>query len=341
MDEARELFKNEGYLLEGLLAGDAWGELYRAVYVSHRREVLFRRFVPAIGEAAPWELAAAEIQAWARVDHPGVLQPLDWGSPRAGPYLATEMPDGAPLFSLVEEPGSLDRLDPMLVFASLVDAIESARALGVLHLGLGLSNVWVAAGCEVKVSEFGLWYVHNEHTGLVALDEGFCAPEQGGTERASAATDVFALGLMLVALHGGADAAARAAGGDHGALVSSGLPAGAQAVVSRCLAADPLERPRTAGELAAALGMSQRTSACTFRDCPVCRLKEDIARDKRSRPPTVSERLRAFTGPGVMESDTRDRGAARGGSLYDSLLPWIAIATLALATFVVWWLAFK
>jgi eukaryotic-like serine/threonine-protein kinase len=340
MDENRELFINEGYMLEELLAGDTWGELHRAVYVPHRREVLFRRFVQAIGEAAPWELAAAEIQAWARVDHPGVLQPLDWGNPQSGPFLATDLPEGVPLGVFVEGRDASEALDPITVFAQIISAVESARVLGVLHLGLGLTNIWVSPAGSVKLSEFGLWYLDREYPALLALDDAFFAPEQSTAGHATAAADVYALGLILLALFGGTGAAAVAAGGDLSVLMSIELPDGVREVVPRCLAADPFARPRAAGELGAALGLAPSEEAFTFRDCPVCRLKEEIAREKGAGSATVSERLRALAG-GAPGAPVQDEGQRRPAPVIDPIIPWIAIAALVLATLVVWWLAFR
>jgi serine/threonine protein kinase len=343
MEDVRELFIDEGYLLEELLASDSWGELYRATYLSHRRRVLFRRFVPGLAEPAPWELAEAEIQAWARVDHPGVLQPLDWGNPAAGPYLATELPAGLPLASLVKGEGAGDALDVTAVFAGLLDAVESARVLGILHLGLGLTNVWVSPDCSVRVSEFGLWYLRREFPAIDVPAEPCLAPEQRCGGRLSAATDVFALGMIFVALCAGIDASSIAA--REGPLPHE-LPPGMGPVLSNCFAEDPLARPRTAGELRSALGMAPLAQPCTFRDCPVCRLKEEIARDMRSRPVTVLGRMRALAGGAPGRADRgRDSAQAehpgRPGPAIDPIIPWIAIAALVLATLVVWWMAFR
>ena len=340
MNDTSELFKDQGYLLGDLLATDSWGELYAATYVGHARDVLFRRFVPALSGERTWKLAAAEIQAWARIDHPGVVQPLDWGAAQAGSYLATAMPEGVPLAALVGEQSGLERLDPGEVFAGLLGAVEAAARWGVLHLGLGLTNVWVAESA-VGVSEFGLWYVRSEFPEILAEAGQFEAPEQSAGGRAVAASDTYALGLLYVALHQGLTVARSAASGEFDAL-------GLEPVIARCLAPQPLLRPRTE-ELSLALGLKAPALEDSFRDCPVCRLKEQIARDRSERRGGLAGRFRDFMmeedldGPAPSPPDpARKPEATRPASdTFLALFPWVAIALLALATLAVWWLAFR
>src|SRR5450759_1993903 len=155
MNDATELFKEQGYLLDDLLATDSWGELYSATYTGHGRRVLFRRFRPALSDPRACGLAAAEIEAWARMDQRAVIQPLDGGAAPAGSYYAAMVPEGLPLACALSEDSGLELFDPEEVFGGVLEAVEAAARWGVLHLGLGLTNVWVTDGA-VGVSEFGL-----------------------------------------------------------------------------------------------------------------------------------------------------------------------------------------
>jgi len=249
MNDATELFKEQGYLLDDLLATDSWGELYSATYTGHGRRVLFRRFRPELSDTRAWGLAAAEIQAWARIDHPAIIQPLDWGAAPAGPYYAAMMPGGLPLASALTEDSGLELFDPEEVFGGVLEAVEAAARWGVLHLGLGLTNVWVTDGA-VGVSEFGLWYVRAEFPETFDDTGLFSAPEQRTGGRAMAATDVYALGLLYLALHQGLAAAKSASAGD---LEEMDI----EPVISRCLGPNPVLRPRL-DEVASGLGLAAR-----------------------------------------------------------------------------------
>jgi serine/threonine protein kinase len=284
--EDSDLLKDAGYRLHEPLGDDGWGGLYRARYLPHDREVLLRMFsAPVAGEAGAWELLLAEIGAWARIDHPGVLQVLDWGRQGDRCFLATKMPAGRPLAAvLLQEPGSSDDY-------------------------------------AVQVAEFGFWYVAREFPELKVPDGLFEAPEQGEGGHATAASDVYSLGIVYLALLFGPDAAGAAARGNS-------LPAGLgdlHPVVARCLERRPLERYRSAGELAGAFGLSPDRRPCReYRDCPLCQLKEELQHEA------------AGCGRSV-------RCSARPPARWDdrARYVWISIAVLAFAVVLVWWLALR
>lgn len=348
MNGSEQHFETEGYELAEQVASDRWGELFRAEYVPHRRTVLFRAFAPGLSQPEPWELTVAEIRAWARIDHPSILQPLDWGKSESGAFLAMEMPLGEPLEALLRRERGVAHPDPGRIFERLLVAVEAARLYGVLHLGLSATNVWVCPDGSVMVSDFGLWYVASEFPRLAIDPSVFAAPEQLQHGRASAASDVYSLGLILVALEKGMAAAEALSGGAHDAVGFE--DAAVQAMVSSCLALDPLSRPRSAGELIHGDACGSDVQAA-FRDCPVCRLKKEIGHDFRLTRRTLSDRFRDLDQDlvDVTPSEAPWRKARQqereAGSMLERgvgrLFPWIAIASLAVLTIAVWWLAFR
>lgn len=356
MEQFEEIFKSEGYLLEELLFRDEWGELYRARYVPHARELLLRRFPPGLAaDSAGWGLVRAEVQAWARIDHPGILQVLDWGvstggageagAGRAGTgapaeaFLATEMPAGTRLDAFLEgraaadgEAGDASQVrgaEDEAIVRTMLDAVETACQWGVLHLGLSPSCVWVGPGGRAQVAGFGLWYVNRDFPAWGGRDDPFLAPEQRAGERVSAATDVYSLAMLAVEVYAGAGAAG---------AVASGAPlpdahAGVSPVLARCLDPRPLARYRTAGELAVALGVGAAGSGAATDehsdyqehvDCPLCRLKSEIERDA-----LAGGRGGERTAPGA------------GGSPAAVSYAWLIAAVLAVACVVVWWMALR
>ena len=303
--EDADIFEESGYLLVEALEGDGWGGLFRARYVPHDREVLLRAFPRAITEEpGAWRLMLAEIQAWARLDHPGVLQVLDWGKANGRCFAATRPPRGEFLGSLLSAGPGIEGADE--AFKCLLAAVEAARRWGVLHLGLGPTNICVSSDRSVEVSDFGFWYVSWEFGVVDSPGSAFPAPEQISVRRASAASDVYSLSAIYIALRYGLQATRAAVG--HSALPQD-LDAAAAA---RALDPQPLARYRSAGELASALEMQPADLLeDDYRDCPLCRLRQEIQRE---------------SSPGPTPWET---------------YVWSAIIVLAIAAALVWWLALR
>jgi serine/threonine protein kinase len=317
MDDS-DFFEDAGYSLQVPLDEDEWGSLYRATYIPHRREVLLRAFPPGLGqEPRAWELMQAEIGAWARLDHPGIVQALDWGEVGGRCFLATSTPRGRQLGELLREDSGLEEADE--IFMGLLVSLEAARQWGVIHLGLGPSNIWIAPDGAVQVGEFGFWYVAREFPSLASGTSRFTTPEQASGGRTGAATDVYSLGLIYLALRFGLNAARTAPG-------ASPLPEGLedrQAAVTCCLEAEPLARFRSAGELARAFGwVPDEWLYEDHRDCPICRLKSEVQRETSGAACTIPSYGRDI-------GDTWVKYA------------WALIIALAVATAVVWWLALR
>lgn len=317
METPPDVFEEEGYALEELLLADGWGQLYRARYRPHAREVLLRRFPDGLAvDASAWELAAAEIQAWARLSGPGVMRVLDWGLSRAGAFLATELPAGAPLARILPETQGVENGAEILGAAA--SAVESARRWGVLHLGLGPSNIWLCDDGRVMVAGFGLWYVARDFPGTLEPDEKFLAPEQLTGGKVSAATDVFTLGLLYMALRFGLEAATEAAAGSMYPEEAGEM----RGPLARSLDPRPLARQRTAGDLAGELGLAHDGAGDTeLRSCPLCRLREELQRE---------------AGLG------RKKGAGpRAEPTVSIAYPWLIAAALAATALLVWWFALR
>jgi serine/threonine-protein kinase len=321
MDEIED-YRQKGYSLIEAVATDEWGTLYRATYLPHRRQVLLRDFTGALSrDDGAGELLLAEIGAWARLDHPGVLQVLDWGFLDGRCYYAAMQPAGARLDDVLLEVGGVDNAGR--IFQNMLAAIEAARRMGVLHLGLSTSNVWVEPSGSVQVAEFGLWYVAREFPAVGITGCQFPAPEQQQGGRASAATDVYSLGLIRIALGLGLEEA-RLASLCGSAPVGLG---GEKHLIDRCLGRDPLERIRSAGELSDALEAITGSGTSSSGVCQFCVLKEERARGLLS-----GERHRP---------DREDAGRGRATTSIAGALPALLIAALIIMAVLVWWLALR
>ncbi|MFP3988848.1 serine/threonine-protein kinase, partial [Streptomyces sp. E11-3] len=185
------------------------------------------------------------------------------GSPA---WLATEYVPGMSLGEAIAQHGAWPETAVLALGAGLAEALEAIHDAGVVHRDLKPSNVLLASDGP-RVIDFGISMADEvsalTQTGMVVGTPGFMSPEQLATGgRVGPASDVFSLGAVLAfAATGSGPFGTGAPHALHYRIVHeapdlSGLPPVLSAVVPRCLAKEPQERPAVAAlleELAEAL----------------------------------------------------------------------------------------
>jgi serine/threonine protein kinase len=192
------------------------------VYLAHDHELHEKPVVvkvlldrPPESEWAEWVKTKFrhEVEALARIDHPGVVGVLDVG----------EMPDGKPFFVMpfvrgvnlraACRHGDVDLVRAAEIVLQLGQALSAAHGLGVYHRDLKPENVMIEeiddAELHVTIVDFGIAKVEHStepgrtRSGLVAGTVEYMAPEQLRAEPATAAVDVYALGVIAYELVAG------------------------------------------------------------------------------------------------------------------------------------------
>ena len=273
------------YVVARVLGRGGMGVVYLARDPDLGRDVAVKVVDPqrfALSEDAARRFAH-EGRVLAQVAHPNIVAVFDSGTCDGQPFLVMEHVQGGNL----DKGRARVRAGGPRAVAGLVEkvarAVHFAHAQDppVLHRDLKPGNILLAADGEPKVADFGLakllepdppgevvaspsadtTEVRSQVT-VAAGTPAYMAPEQGSVIRArvSAATDVWALGVILHELLTGErptpglrpnpDAVAKAVPGRLGRRLA--------AVAARCLRESPAERFQTADDLADALAEATR-----------------------------------------------------------------------------------
>ncbi len=198
-----------------------------------------------------------EARTAARLNHPGVITVFDVVEEDGMPWIVMELIKARPLDQVIAEDGPLPPAQAAQLGLSLLDALSTAHAAGVLHRDVKPSNVLISPEGKAILTDFGIATVQGDpamtQTGMVVGTPGFSPPERVRGADATPASDLWSLGATLYAAVEGRGPFDRAGG--SAAIVASiatepapkAPSAGPLAsVIDMLLRADPAERPDTA-----------------------------------------------------------------------------------------------
>ncbi|MFE7594689.1 serine/threonine-protein kinase, partial [Kitasatospora sp. NPDC057512] len=257
-DDPREV---GGHLLAARLGAGGMGRVYLS-YTPGGRPVALKVVRPELaGDPEFRARFAQEVASARRIHGLYTAQVVDAGVDAATPWLATTYVPGPSLQEVVQRHGPLPERTVLLLMAGIAEALQAIHATGVVHRDLKPGNVLIASDGP-RVIDFGIARAADASaltgTGLRIGSPAYMAPEQAVGRAATPATDVYALGALAVHVAGGAPPFGD--GPDPAALYRTvheepdlgRVPEGLRALLLRCLAKRPEDRPTTAEVIAAA-----------------------------------------------------------------------------------------
>lgn len=256
------------YRIEGLIGQGGMGAVHAALHLGLGERVAVKflsgpsAFLPDAREAFRREIAAL-----VRLRHPGVVSILDASEHEGQPYMVMELLQGRTLGQVIAQHGyRLPLGRAAVIFDQIFEVLEATHRVGVVHRDLKPDNIFLLDHADrpdrVKVFDFGIAQLSAPGDTSGASASGvvgtpaYMAPEQCRGLPASAATDIYAAGVMLFDCLTGelpfyADAAADLLA-QHVVtpapkLAEKGVkpvvPAGIEDLVAAMLAKDPHTRP--------------------------------------------------------------------------------------------------
>lgn len=193
-------------MLGELLGVGGMGRVYAAHHPSWSRVAVKLLHEALAKDPTMAEQIAGEAEAARRVAHRNVVRVIDSGK-TAGeePFVAMEHVRGIPLGVLIQREGPLPLARIRSIASQLLAGLAAIHRAGLVHADMKSDNVLVdatAAGDHVTIIDFGLARsparseTFASHRVISGTPE-YMAPEQIYGEPVTAATDIYAVGVIL------------------------------------------------------------------------------------------------------------------------------------------------
>jgi eukaryotic-like serine/threonine-protein kinase len=203
----------------------------------------------------------AEARYGAAVTHPGVASVFDYGEVRTTdgtaptPFLVMELVEGEPLSALLARNGRLGLDRSLEIVGQAAVAVGAAHRAGLVHRDIKPANLLLGPDGTVKVTDFGVAQALGQGQGdqreLLVGTAGYLSPEQATGRPATAASDLYALGVVAYECLAGR----RPFTGEHPIAVAlahllqpppplpEDVPEQVRALVAQAMAKQPTRRP--------------------------------------------------------------------------------------------------
>ena len=202
VDEARR------YVLESRIATGGMGEVWSARDTVLDRPVAVKVLKTEYADDPLFrQRFETEARHAAALQHPGIASVYDYGasslddgSSTPRPYLVMELVEGQPLSALLRPAAPLDPDVARDLVAQAATALGVAHAAGIVHRDVKPANLLVTPDRRVKVTDFGIARAAEgmglTQTGEVMGTPAYICPEQAEGGTATAASDVYSLGVV-------------------------------------------------------------------------------------------------------------------------------------------------
>ena len=286
-----------GYRLERRLGEGGMGMVFVATQMSLERTVALKLISPSFGDDQAFrERFRREGVAQAGLDHPHIVTVYEAGEAEGTLFIAMRLVHGASLKDMIVA-RELDSGRTLRILGPVADALDFAHEAGIVHRDVKPHNILVGRRDHGFLADFGLTKGRDgatlTRTGQFVGSLDYVAPEQIRGERASARSDIYALGAVLFeCLTGSVPYPKESEAAVLYAHISDPppkvtdvrpeLPSALDAVLARAMAKDPEERPVEAVEVIEA---AKRAFTSTSRAAMSVPRPADRAEQEGRRPP--------------------------------------------------------
>lgn len=145
-----------------------------------------------------------EASAAAALSHKNIVEIYDVGEEDDNYYIVMEYVPGQTLKELIHKRGALHFVEAVDIMKQVVSATAKAHSMGIIHRDLKPQNIMVTDSGAVKIGDFGIASIQSlsqvTQTDTIMGSLHYLAPEIARGEKATAQSDIYALGIVFYEL---------------------------------------------------------------------------------------------------------------------------------------------
>lgn len=145
-----------------------------------------------------------EASAAAALSHRNIVEIYDVGEDEDKYYIVMEYIPGTTLKELILKRGAVHVVEAIDIMKQVVGGIAKAHQLGIIHRDLKPQNILVTDSGVAKIADFGIASMQSlaqvTQTDVIMGSLHYLAPELARGEKATAQSDIYALGIVFYEL---------------------------------------------------------------------------------------------------------------------------------------------
>jgi serine/threonine-protein kinase len=197
---------SDRYRLQRHIATGGMGQVWEGLDTRLGRQVAVKVLKAEFSSDPEFiERFRAEARTVAMLNHPGIAGVYDYGETDLDgegrtAYLVMELVNGEPLNTVLKRTGSLSLRHSLDMLEQTGRALQVAHNAGLVHRDVKPGNILITPTGQVKLTDFGIAKAVDAapvtQTGMVMGTAQYIAPEQALGRDATAASDVYSLGVV-------------------------------------------------------------------------------------------------------------------------------------------------
>ncbi|MCD8029036.1 MAG: Stk1 family PASTA domain-containing Ser/Thr kinase [Erysipelotrichaceae bacterium] len=193
------------YVLTSLIGQGGMADVYKAEDTILKRTVAVKIMRSSLtGDPVYVTRFHREASAAAALSHKNIVEIYDVGDENDEYYIVMEYVPGQTLKELIHKRGALHYVEAVDIMKQVVAVTAKAHSMGIIHRDLKPQNVMVTDSGVVKIGDFGIASIQSlsqvTQTDTIMGSLHYLAPEIARGEKASAQSDIYALGIVFYEL---------------------------------------------------------------------------------------------------------------------------------------------